>query len=143
MSTIGVDDRLEIQELVARYAFRCDTGRYGEIAELFAADGSWDESVIGLPQCTGHDAINQVFAATGEALAYLIHLCSNHQITAFDGDTASATTHLHCEGVFGGTPFRILGYYADDYVKVDGRWLFQNRKLIEIAPTTGLGAAAS
>jgi hypothetical protein len=85
MSTeIPVADRLDIQELVARYAFRCDTKRYAEISELFAPDGVWDGSAI-----------------------------------------------------------RILGYYADDYVKVDGQWLFARRTLVEIAPTTGLSGPAA
>jgi SnoaL-like domain len=144
MSTeIPVADRLEIQELVARYAFRCDTRRYAEVSELFTPDGVWDESVIGFPACAGHDAIDQAFAAAGEGLEFLIHMTGNHQLTAFASQAASGTVHLHAEGVFAGSPFRILGYYADDYARADGRWRFARRTLVEIAPTTGLEALAT
>jgi hypothetical protein len=56
---VPVEHRLEIEELGARYAFRCDTGLYDQVAELFAEGGIWDESVVGLPVCEGPDAINQ------------------------------------------------------------------------------------
>jgi hypothetical protein len=101
----------------------------------------FDESVIGLPRCAGRAEIEAVFPSVGDALEYLIHINANHQITEYGDGRASATCHLHAEGRYLGSDFRILGYYADDYVKVEDRWLFAHRKLIEIAPSTGFPAA--
>jgi SnoaL-like domain len=144
MSDIPVEDRLEIQELAARYVFRCDTARYDEVGELFAEDGVWDETVVGLPLCEGRPAIHEFFSSMAQAdLEWMIHVLGSQQLTQFDRDTASGTYHLHVEGVFNGNAVRILGYYADDYVKVDGRWLFKHRKLVEIAPSTGFEVAAA
>jgi hypothetical protein len=137
MSAIPVEDRLDLQELVARYAFRCDTKLYSEIQHLFTDDGIFDETVIGLPLCTGRPAIHELFNNVGPAVDYLIHLNCNHQITAYNGTTANATSHLHVEGLMAGNQLRILGYYNDTYQKIDGAWLFKHRKLIEIAPSTG------
>ena len=134
---VPVEDRLKIQEVGARYAFRCDTEKYDSIAELFTDDGVWDETVLGLPRCEGRTMITDVFRQTGAAIEGLIHINSNHQITAFDGNTASATTHLLAEGRYNGNAIRIFGYYADDYAKVDGEWKFSHRKLFEILPSVG------
>ncbi len=138
MTIAPLEERLAIQELGARYAFRCDTGRYSEIAELFAEDGIFDETVIGLPLCSGREAIAAFFPSMAPMIGYLIHLSSNHQLTAYDGMTAASTTHLHVEASVLGNPVRILGYYDDRYAKVDGSWLFTRRTLVEIAPTTGM-----
>jgi hypothetical protein len=140
MIPIPSDDRLELLDLVARYAFRCDTGRYGEVAELFTPDGVFDETAIGVPLCTGREMIDATFRALGGSIAWLIHLNSNHQVTAYAGTTAGATAHLHVEGNVGGRAVRILGYYDDRYRRVEGRWLFERRRLVEIAPTTGMSA---
>jgi hypothetical protein len=139
-TTVPVEDRLAIQELAARYTFRCDTKHYDEIGELFADDGVWDETVVGLPLCEGRAAIHQFFCSMAQAdLEYVVHINGSHSIMAFTGDTASAAVHLHVRGRFNGSDIEILGYYADDYVKAGGEWLFKHRKLIEIAPSTGFG----
>jgi hypothetical protein len=138
MRTIPVEDRLDLQELGARYAFRCDTKLYEQVGELFAEDGSWDETIVGLPLCGSRKEIDEFFRSMAQSnLAYIVHINSNHQITEFQGDSASGTSHLLAEGHFNGNPIRILGYYADKYVKVDGTWLFKDRTLVEIAPSTG------
>ena len=138
MTRVPVEDRLEIQELGARYAFSCDTKSYDTVAEVFAEDGTWDETVLGFPFCGSRKEIHELFCSMAAAnLKFLLHVTSNHRITAFTGDTASATSHLLVEGEYNDVPIKVIGYYADDYRKIDGEWLIQNRKLIEIGPSTG------
>jgi hypothetical protein len=48
--------------------------------------------------------------------------------------------HLDCEAIFQGAQVRIRGYYEDAYVNDMGCRRFQQRKLVEIFPTTGLAA---
>lgn len=139
MSAVPVGDRLEIQELVARYSLWTDTGDYDAVPALFAEDGTWDETVLGVPIAEGRAAIVATFGAfAGAGIDSVVHINGAHQISAFDGDTASGTSHLHAEVAAGGQVVRILGYYDDDYVKVDGAWRFARRTLVELAPTTGL-----
>ena len=139
MNKIPLEDRLEIQELVARYAFFSDTAQYEKIEQVFAEDGVFNESVLGMPVTSGRAAIRDLFMQSGDTITWLIHLNCNHQISEFHGDSASGMSHLHAEGALNGDPFRILGYYADDYVRVDGRWLLKHRKLVLIAPLVGFG----
>jgi hypothetical protein len=99
----------------------------------------WDETVLGVPVAEGRPAIEATFGAfAGAGIDSVVHINGAHQITAFDGDTASGTSHLHAEVRSAGLTVRILGYYADDYVKVGGAWRFARRTLVELAPTTGL-----
>jgi SnoaL-like domain len=142
MKSMPCEDRLEIQEVIAKYAFRIDTKRYGELSELFAEDGVWDETVIGLPLCEGRSTIHEFFSGVGDAIGFVFHMNGNHHVTAFNGATASSTVHLFGEGRFAGRDVRILGYYHDEFVKVDGAWLFARRTLAEIAPSTGFDLAA-
>ena len=141
MIKVPVEDRLEIQALSACYAFFCDTAQYDKIDPLFAADGIFDESILGMPLTRGRAAIRDLFAATGTTIEFLIHLNCNHRITEYGGNSASGTTHLHAEGMLaGGNAFRILGYYADDYEKKAGAWLLKHRKLVAIAPLIGFAS---
>lgn len=137
MVTVPLADRLDIQELAANYAYYCDTRRYAEVDSVFAEDGVFDETVIGLPLCKGRTAIRDFFCGVDPVVQFIIHINGNHRIASYDGTRASGTCHLHAEGRFNGRDVRIFGYYADDYVKIDGRWSIQRRQLIEIAPSTG------
>ena len=139
MSTIPMEDRLEIQDLVARYTFHTDTKDYAAVPPLFADDAVWDESVLGAPPSEGREAIEETFANFESAgIDSVIHINGCHLISAHDGDRASGSSHLHAEIRAMGRTIRILGYYADDYVKVDGAWRFASRRLVELAPTEGL-----
>lgn len=148
MSTVPVEDRLAIQETCARYASLCDTGHMDKMYEVFTEDGLFDESIIGVPVVRGAeamrtnvfgqkgvDAICKRFGQSTFTLTFVIHLTSNHVIHEFNGTTASGATHLHCEiGFADGKTLRILGYYADQYVKQNGRWLISSRILHALAP---------
>jgi ketosteroid isomerase-like protein len=142
MTALPIEDRVEIQDLVARYTFHTDVKDYAAVPPLFAEDGVWDESVLGAPAAEGRAAIEQTFAGFETAgIDSIIHINGCHLISAYDGDSASGSSHLHAEIRALGRTVRILGYYADDYVKVDGTWLFQRRELVELAPTEGLPTA--
>lgn len=141
MTAVPIADRLDIQELVALYSFGTDTGDFDSVPELFATHGIWDETVLGALLCSGREAITQAFAALADAdVGYVVHINGAHQIADFTGETASGTSHLHAELMVNGQRVTVLGYYADDYVKVDGKLRFAQRKLAELAPIAGLPA---
>lgn len=139
MPIVPIADRLDIQDLVALYTFRTDTRDFSNVPKLFAPDGVWDETVLGAPLCSGRDAIEGAFAALAAAdVGFVIHINGAHQISAFAGVTASGTSHLHAELMIAGHRATVFGYYADDYVKLDGTWRFAHRKLVALAPVAGL-----
>lgn len=139
MTAMPIEDRIEIQDLVARYSFHTDVKDYAAVPPLFAEDGVWDESVLGAEPAVGRAAVEQAFAAFETAgIDSIIHVNGCHLISAYDGDTARGSSHVHAEiRVFGRT-VRILGYYADEYVRTGGGWRFLRRQLVELAPTEGL-----
>ena len=141
MSRIPVEDRLDTQELVARYAFLCDSGQHSNIHDLFTDDGLFAESIIGMPIAHGAAELKHVFVTEGAKASHLIHINCNHLINTFDGSNASGTTHLHVEAPLAtGTMLRISGYYDDVYAKVDGRWRIRRRQLKSFLPIQGLVA---
>lgn len=130
-STTTMADRLAIHDLVAEYSFRCDTGDFDGISELFAEDGTWDEQVLGAPVCEGREAIHGLFHALNDAdIPLCMHNISNERVTELDDSRAKGTCHLRTDGVVNGTPLDVHGYYDDEYTKVDGRWLFARRTLV-------------
>ena len=139
MTAVPVADRLEIQELVALYTLRTDTRDFRSVPDLFAEDGVWDETVLGAPLCTGREAIDAAFGALAAAdVRYVVHINGVHHIAAFTGESASGTSHLHAELMVGDRRVTVFGYYADEYVKVNGRWRFARRNLAELVPIAGL-----
>lgn len=139
MTAVPVADRLDIQELVALYTLRTDTRDFRAVPDLFAEDGVWDETVLGAPLCAGREAIDAAFGALAAAdVRYVVHINGAHHIATFTGDSASGTLHLHAELMVGDRRVTVFGYYADEYVKVNGRWRFARRKLAELAPIAGL-----
>ncbi|WP_293048842.1 nuclear transport factor 2 family protein [Mycobacterium sp.] len=74
---MSIADRLAIHDLVAEYSWRCDTGDFNGISELFADDGTWDERVLGAPLCEGRDAIHGLFQALNDAeIPLVMHITS-------------------------------------------------------------------
>jgi len=123
---LSADDRLDIQELMARYSRAIDFGRWDELPTFFTDDCTLDfGSVMG--SHTGKDAVR----AFGNMLAS-IGLTMRHYVTNCmiegDGARATATTYvLAFTGSIGSlTP--TTGRYEDELHKVGGKWLLHVRR---------------
>ena len=129
-------DRLAIRELIDAYA-RCADRRDADGQKaLFTDDthfvvhmdgqGSEPTQVL-----EGREALTPVFAALN---AYQATMHFNGQSTiALDGDRATGETYCIAHHLFTDEGARNLMVawlrYADMFVKVDGAWLFAERKL--------------
>ena len=121
----------DIKQMKALYCSYCDKGYDPEgIASLFVEDGIWDGADFG--RHVGVPAIKEFFRGVSSDIIFAGHLVLNPIITV-DGDTANGkwwlimpcTTNLE-----GKKEARWLAAeYDDDYVKVDGRWLFKHLRL--------------
>ncbi len=119
----------EIKQLKAQYAAYCDDNYDPDgISSLFVEDGVWD----GGPEFgryEGPGAIHAFFSEVSEKLVFAAHLSLNPIITV-DGDRAHGAWRLFCPCTLKGddgvpTATWILANYEEDYVRRDGRWLFQ------------------
>lgn len=131
MTRLSAEDRLDIMDLIARYAHTLDAGDLDGYVENFAPDAILFEDY------RGRDAIREYVAMlmregragplpNGE-VAYR-HFVGSPTIDGADG---SATVHSYLLWVNMGTdpPVSSAGEYVDECVKLDDRWYFQSRVL--------------
>lgn len=115
----------DIRRLKAAYCAVADDDHNGEaLTELFVPDGIWSASISG--ECRGHDAMRAHFdgiRASGR-IEHSSHMVMNPVIDV-DGDTATGTwSFLMMYTASDGSRVRIVGFYRDTYVRVDGQWKF-------------------
>lgn len=127
MSKLTADDRAEIVELFARYAWAGDTGDVDGYVSLFTEDGIFD-GVSGYYE--GREGQTRLVEEmkVGPRSRGIQHWVSN---SVFDGTAEECVVKSMCFA-----PRRIenehaivfVGYYVDTCVKVDGAWRFKIRR---------------
>lgn len=115
----------EIRRLKAAYCAVADDDHNGQaLTELFVPHGTWSASISG--EFHGHDAMRAHFdgiRASGR-IKHSSHMVTNPVIDV-DGDAATGTwSFLMMYTGADGSRVRIVGFYRDAYVRVDGRWKF-------------------
>lgn len=136
-------DRMEIRDLPSRYAFFVDTFRTDEIMSLWAPDAIFDESRVGTGIHQGAPAIRKFFEGLEKTITHQAHINANHVIENRDVSRASGIVFCAVEAITVAGPMRAVIYYADNYVKLGGRWRFASRVVHPLMPfdTSALGAA--
>ncbi|MBN4055336.1 nuclear transport factor 2 family protein [bacterium AH-315-K03] len=126
MNSGPIEDRLEIRELMETFAvgaMQVDCELWGS---TWAQEGSWKlpsmpEAVVGK---------EQVVAAFKEKMQYVSYMSmiSFPAHLVVDGDRASGQSYCR-ELIYpkAGGEKVVVGYFDDEYVKRDGRWLFISR----------------
>jgi hypothetical protein len=126
---ISVEDRLQIQELFARYAWALDTGDLPGFLACFTEDG-WLSSVGGVRR-VGHEAIAEevyhLWYGRKKAFFGRLHLLSQMVLTPEPNGDVRARAFFHIPQfaidylktiLFG------VGYWDNVATKVNGRWYF-------------------
>ncbi len=123
--------RESIRDLVARYNANGDSGRFGPMLELFAPD-----AVMEVPQqtCRGRESIRVFFedvasgtgGGSGSRAAFIRHFTATHQIDIEGEDTAAGRCYY---AVLTDRGLDHWGRYVDRYRRIEGRWLFEHRKV--------------
>lgn len=125
----ALDDKDAIREVMARYCFALDDGRFADMAALFTEDGTW-HTFFG--KATGRQAIADFAAGLRAHRAEnprAIHHVTNIVIT-LDGDTARVRSNwTTVQNAPQGPKIGSGGAYDDDMVKLDGRWYFRYRTI--------------
>ena len=129
-----IADRLEIRELTARYAYYVDTFQTDKIMTLWADDAIFDESRVGTGLHVGAAGIRAFFEGLKKTVTHQAHLTSNHLIEELTETTAKGIVFSLVEAVTIAGNMRATVYYADDYVKQNGRWVFQSRVIHPLLP---------
>jgi len=117
----------DIKQLKARYAAACDEDyNPDKLAPLFIEDAIWDGGIFGYAE--GRDAIHEFFSHSSSLVPFAVHQISNPLIE-ISGDTATGKWYLWQPMVFQGAALWLSATYDDQYVRVDGNWLYKHLKL--------------
>lgn len=120
---LSVEDRLAIQELIARYNHAIDGGDPDGWAATFAPDGTFES------RGEVHAGTEQLatFARGFQQRLPGARHWNNNLVIDGDGDQATTTCYLQLwrEGQLASE-----GRYVDTLRKIDGQWRFASRKVV-------------
>jgi hypothetical protein len=130
--TLTLEDHVQIQQLLARYAYALDTGADDGYmyADLFAEDGS----AFGV---SGRDNLAKLALAEPHGPNYVRHF-PMHAVITPTSEGASGTQYLVMIDVGeDGHPgaISLLGRYQDTYVKTSQGWRIKSRALVRSKKT--------
>lgn len=125
-----LEDIRACEQLQYQYEYYLDNGYNGDgIASLFVEDGLWEIKGCG-GTAKGYEAIKNHANNLGKAITWGQHNMIAPMITiAEDGQHATGRFCLVCmvnmivDGVE--DAYILIGHYANKYVKVDGKWLYE------------------
>jgi hypothetical protein len=137
----AIADRLDIQQLVNRYAVHIDLQEVDFWVDLFEPDGILDESGVGMGVLVGHAAIR----AYGRQLAadnlHAVHFMTNHVITDLSDVDATGTAFAFVEAMTRSSGHgRYYIMYRDRYRKSEGAWRFRERIISPLFPPMAVAA---
>ena len=128
MPELTADDRLAIAEIMARYCWAIDHGRWDEIPTLFTEDCRLDfGEVMGVFE--GRADLER-FTGMLRSTGLLMRHYTTNLIVRGDGTTAHAESYILAITGPSGSRRQSTGRYEDDLVKVGGRWLLRSRRAV-------------
>jgi hypothetical protein len=120
-------DRVEIIDLLGRYAWYVNSQDSDGFASCFTEDGVWEG--LGLGRIEGIEALRNMW---GQRTPRNPHLPLNYVIDV-DGDTASAHSDILIVAQEDGKwSIATVGAYDDKLVRVGGAWRIQYRKFTRL-----------
>jgi len=137
---MNLDDVLAregIRDLVSRYNSYGDTGRFEPLFELFAEHAVMETGNAGeeLTVYDGRENVKRIFTgaqgrmqdqAAAAGPSYIRHFTATHQIDLIDADHATGRCYF---AVLMPTGLDHWGRYIDRYVRIDGDWKFEHRRV--------------
>lgn len=123
----------EIRTLKSRYHTYVNDTDFHLIGSLFAAQGSLNLGYM-MPNgvaIVGREHIQAAFSQMGTSgsQSQLKQFLHSHVVELTGQDSASGTGMLFaCYGI-GADSYVVAGKYSEDYIRVDGTWLFQTMHL--------------
>ena len=128
-----ISDRLELIDLMVRYAHAVDTRAWDDFDDIFTPDATIDYTAFGGPRGTVPE-IKAYLAETLAAFPAFQHLVSNPMLE-IDGDAATGRTMCfnpmavaRPEGDEGGPRMFFCGrWYLDRFVRTAGGWRIAER----------------
>ncbi len=122
-----LEDRAEIQDLVARYFKVTDDDDVAALAACFTRDARFIAS--GFDGGDGRDGVMAFLKAARSAMQQTVHTPHYVHIEFTGPDTATGTVMAHLEIGIGGTTVYGAVRYLDSYEREDGQWRIATREM--------------
>lgn len=113
----------QIRQLAARYALAVDTRDLDALAALFVEDVRVGRDA------SGREAIKRWYGRSLERFGTTVHFVGNHVINFVSSAQATGVVTCHDELEMNGEWYWGKIQYWDTYVRHEGMWYFQRRKL--------------
>lgn len=134
---LTAEDQLELLQLQHLYGHVLDAFLWDKLDEVFAPDGVFDPSDVGLPVMRGIDEIREklIPIVEGENKEKLHnHIGTNPAIVGFG---ENGIVKMRCKYIIAGErDYLSFGEYLDDCIKTDKGWRFLYRKTKRITAYT-------
>ena len=131
MSQLSADDRLAIQDAIARYAHALDASEWDDFRALFTDDCRLDLGPMGVFE--GAAGVRRFTDMMGSMGLTMRHFVTNIVVTG-ESDRAQAKVYVLAFTGEPGAQRPATGRYADELVKRGSRWLFQHRRVVIDVP---------
>jgi 3-phenylpropionate/cinnamic acid dioxygenase small subunit len=130
---LTMEDRAEIHDVYARYAYTFDGADAAGWAALFTEDGRFEPP--GVDPVVGREALHDFVASRSGDLPGMRHMIANVLVEA-DGDVVRGRAYFLCFRLGGDDQFRIrnFGRYEDEFAREDGRWRISVRGVVGELP---------
>lgn len=123
-----MNDFEAIRRLMADYCFGTDTGDTDAWVECFTDDIIWDGGAFG--RFDSREEARAYHGAAGDAIFNFRHINTNHRIDV-QGDRATVASYVQVYDQSATPPALMFsGFYDDELVRQNGRWLIRRRKLV-------------
>lgn len=124
-------DRLDIQEVIARYAWSLDTGDEEAFVDCFAREGELVWDVFETPdRWRGSVELRHFiayFRGRPESAGRQHHISNIVIMSTPGGATARSYVAVALRQGDGPHLLNVMGYYEDELVREDGRWCLSRR----------------
>lgn len=134
VSALGTEDRLQIHQLYADYAFAIDLGEIETWLNYFTEDGElgWAPNESGAParpSMKGHDALRAMAQNVGSGPVKGYHWNTNISVTGTADGAAGRCFFMLVKEKAGTGEIGVVGYFQDELVKLDRGWVFRKRTM--------------
>lgn len=124
--TMKIEDKIEIQDMTARYAMAMDDYDLDAWMATWDVHGVWKGS---LGEFQGKEKLRELFAALGERIKNRRHVMANHVITG-NSERAEQRCYMLIFDRVNEAKLIASGVYNDRLIKTGGKWKFVERKIV-------------
>ena len=122
-----LEDRAEIQDLVARYFKVTDDDDEQALAECFTRDARF--IATGFEGGVGREGVMTFLKSARSTMQQTVHTPNYVHIDFHGSDAADGTVMAHLEIGIGGTTVYAAVRYLDTYAREDGKWRIASREM--------------